>query len=160
MIASYQRVCIALVLLTSNAFADDMADSMGNEFQTLRVSVQTPNPCWSIRIRGVYSTDEELLVVSKLAPPAAEEACIEMVGQAEDEVSLTAPLYRVKHLILGRSWDTRRDSSGWGPEADYVYIKSDKELSRLLKSARRMPETGANTRDGHAEINQPTTLAR
>ncbi|MFZ0257567.1 MAG: hypothetical protein WAN46_18430 [Gammaproteobacteria bacterium] len=160
MISSHQRVFFTTALLAAGAVADEMTASTGSELQTLRVSVQTPSPCWAIEIEAVYSTDQELLVVSKLAPPASEETCIQMVGQAEDEISLTAPLYRIKHLILGRTWDTRRDSSGWGPEAEYVYLKSNEELSPMLKNARRMPETGEEARDGHAEVDQPMTLSR
>lgn len=160
MISSHQRIFFATVLLACGAVADEMTVSTESEFQTLRVSVQTPSPCWAIEIEAVYSTDQELLVVSKLAPPSAEESCIQMVGQAEDEISLKAPLSRVKHLILGRTWDTRRDSSGWGPEADYVYPKSNEELSSMLTDARRMPETGEKARDGHAEVAQPTMLSR
>lgn len=157
--ASYRTIYLAAVLLVASAFGDEVLISAEEEFQTLRVSVQTPNPCWTIKINGVYSTDDELLVVSKLAPPATEEICIQMVGQVEDEISLTAPPCRITHLILGRTWDERRDSSGWGPEADYVYLKSDAELSRMLKSARPMPEADRNATDDRAEVERQTTLS-
>lgn len=156
----YQQVGIAAMLLTASAAADDMTTSVGSEFQTLRVSVQAPNPCWTIEIKTVYSTDEELLVVSELMPPAQEQNCIQIVGQVEDEVSLQAPTYRVKHFILGRSWDTRRDSSGWGPEADYVYLRNDEELSRMLKGARPMLQVGEHAKDEDTGAGQQTTLAR
>lgn len=159
-IASYQSVCAAAVLLAAGAVADELTSSTASEPQTLRVSVQTPNPCWTIKIKKVYRTANELLVVSRLAPPAARETCIQMVGQVEDEVSLKAPPYRVKHLILGRTWDTRRDSSGWGPEADYVYLRSDAELARMLKGAQPVPGAGAQAKGARNGAHQQTTLSR
>ena len=160
MISAHQRVCFAGVLLVTACFADEVSTPAVSEYQMLRVSVQTPNPCWTIEIKDVYSTNEELLVVSRLAPPVAEETCVQMVGQVEDEVSLKAPPYRVKHLILGRSWDTRRDASGWGPEADYVYLRSNAELSQMLKGARPVRETHRDATGGHAGADQQTTLSR
>lgn len=159
-ISSHQSVCFAAVLLATGVFADEMTSSTASELQILRVSVQTPNPCWTINIKAVYSTGQELLVVSKLAPPAAEKTCIEMVGQVEDEVSLEVPPYRVKHLILGRTWDTRRDSSGWGPEADYVYLRSEAELARMLKGAQPVLQAGTHAKGGRNEADQQTTLSR
>jgi hypothetical protein len=160
MISPHQRLCFLALLLAAVALAEETRLPTGSELQTLRVSVQTPNPCWTIQIKGVYSTKQELLVVSKLAPPAAEGTCIQMVGQVEDEISLKAPPYRIKHLILGRSWDTRRDSSGWGPEADYVYLRSDAELARMLKGALPVPKTAKHATDGRADADQRTTLSR
>ena len=124
-------------MLGASAIGDEV-HSVASEVQTVRVSLQTPNPCWEIRIASVYATDQELLVVSELQPPGANEACIQTVGQAEDEVSLQAPAVRVKHLVLGRTWDARRHSSGWGPDADYLYPKNEQELAQLLKNARRI----------------------
>lgn len=151
MILSHQGVWLAWALLAANVSAAELSSATGSELQTLRVSVQTPNPCWTIKIDKVYSTDHELLVVSRLAPPVAGESCIQMVAQVEDEVSVEAPPRRVKHLILGRTWDARQDSSGWGPEADYVYLHSDGELSRMLKGAQPMFARHAQAADGPEE---------
>lgn len=167
MISLNSRICLAGLLLAVGAVADDVTTPSEDESerQTVRVSVQAPNPCWTITIESVYSTDQALLVVSQLAPPPGGQNCVQMVGQIEDEVSLVAPPYRVKHLILGRTWDTLRDASGWGPEADYVYLKGDQELSRLLEGARplaveAMGEGTAEEGEGSGEPSLETMLSQ
>ncbi|MGF1612368.1 MAG: hypothetical protein ACFCVA_00260 [Gammaproteobacteria bacterium] len=165
MISLNSRICLGGLLLAVAVVADDVTTPSEDESerQTVRVSVQAPNPCWTIKIKSVYSTDQALLVVSQLVPPPGGQNCVQMVGQVEDEVSLMAPPYRVKHLILGRTWDTLRDASGWGPEADYVYLKGGQELSRLLEDARPMAAetTGEDTaKEGSWEPSLETMLSQ
>jgi hypothetical protein len=114
------------------------SDNMGTQQQVLRVSVQTPNPCWDIEITAVYALRQELLVVSELQEPAQGEACIQVVGQAEDEIALEIPPLRVKHVIIGRTWDQQKDAAGWGPAVHYVYLTSKKELEGMIVDAQRL----------------------
>lgn len=132
---------LLLALLPSIVAAvtdDGDSDNMEAQQQVLRVSVQTPNPCWEIEITAVYALAQELLVVSELHRPEEGEVCIEVMAHAEDEITVETPPLRVKHLIIGRTWDRQKDAWGWGPAARYVYLSSKKELEGIIADAQRL----------------------
>lgn len=113
--------------------AQDPPTSAG---QTLEVMVTVPNPCWSLRIRSVYRSAGELLVVSDLTPPSPDMMCAQVISQARDQVELALPppLPPIRHLVLGRTWrgDLLQD------QPPIIFFDSETQLQDHLAGAERL----------------------
>lgn len=111
-------------------------DPPGSSEQVLEVAVTVPDPCWSLRIRAVYRTAAELLVVSDLSPPPPDLMCAQVITQARDrvELALPHPLPPIRHLVLGRTW-----RGELGPDRPPVtFLDSEARLQTRLAGAERL----------------------
>lgn len=114
--------------------------------RTLRVAVEVPNPCWSIRITEVYRLDGELLAVSRLTPPAPDRMCAQVIATVGHRVTLPLPDEPVRHLVLGRQWN-------WGrAPPDYAFPAGQSALEQRLEGAELVHVVGEN--EGQQEISR------
>lgn len=115
----------------------------------LRVAVEAPNPCWKLRITGVFRRGDELLAVSELTPPEPGRMCAQVITTLVHRVTLRLPDDPVTHLVLGRDWD-------WGePRAGYEFLSGRPELRERLSGAERLHVVGpgeGSTGDGPGTV--------
>lgn len=116
--------------------------------RTLRVSVQAPNPCWSIGIESVYRHEGELLVVSRLHAPEPGQMCAQVISTVSHRVTLPLPDDPVTYLVLGRQWS-------WGDLPPGYELLPDREaLAQRLEGAELLHRVGPGEgeRDSHGAV--------
>lgn len=90
---------IALILLAGCGTSPDWSE------RTVRVALEAPNPCWSIRITEIYQDEEGVLAVSRLTPPEPGRMCAQVITTVSHQVTLPLPDGPVTHLVVGRDWN-------------------------------------------------------
>lgn len=114
---------IALILLAGCGTSPDWSE------RTVRVALEAPNPCWSIRIGAIYRGDDGLLAVSRLEPPEPGRMCAQVLTTVSHQVTLPLPEGPVTHLVVGRDWN-------WGEAPPgYEFIGGRGELEDRLAGA-------------------------
>jgi len=112
-----------------------IAGSLGNEAATfgpdsknVRISIDTPNSAWRVKIEKIYRTPtDELLVLARLRE--AGDVAAQVVTTVADSAKIPADLdLPVQYYVLGKTWD-------WGESDRYQFIASLSELSDSLENA-------------------------
>lgn len=104
--------------------------------RTVRVALEAPNPCWSIRITELYRGEEGVLAVSQLQPPEPGRMCAQVITTVSHQFTMSLPEGPVTHLILGREWQ-------WGePPARYEFIAGRAALEERLAGAELVRRIG------------------
>lgn len=114
---------IGIVLLAGCSASPEWSE------RTVRVALDAPNPCWSIRISAIYRDGDGLLALSRLDPPESGRMCAQVITTVSHQVSAPLPAGPVTHLVLGRGWDWDRDPPG------YEFVGSSRELDERLAGA-------------------------
>lgn len=104
--------------------------------RTVRVALEAPNPCWSIRITALYRGEEGVLAVSRLQPPEPGRMCAQVITTVSHQVKVALPEGPLTHLVLGREWNWGEAPSG------YEFIASRSELESRLAGAELLHRIG------------------
>ena len=99
--------------------------AQAKETKAVSISIEVPDPGWSVHITGLYKKGGDLLVISQAKHNGNAAAMV--ISQAKSTVMTDAVHAELpkKHYLLGRTWN-------WGE--GYTAI-SEKERDLLIKDA-------------------------
>lgn len=121
---------IGLILLAGCSASPDWSE------RTVRVALEAPNPCWSIRIDAIYRSGDGLLAVSRLKAPEPGQMCAQVITTVSHQVTVPLPEGPVTHLVLGRDWQ-------WGEApAGYEFVAGSSALAERLADAELLRRIG------------------
>ena len=111
---------------TSTVFAQDAKPG------ELQVTVTVPDSAWKLAIEGVYQTDKEVIVISKVSR-AGDAIGLQVITTLSQKVLVAVPDLPVKRYVLGKTWGWENQDKG------IEFIKDRKKLDELLKGAKKVP---------------------
>ncbi len=113
---------ISALTLTNSLLAADEVQKV-----PLSVSIEVPNPTWSVNIQKAYTKAGKLLIVCSMNQKPGEG--IMVISKANDSIQLPAALAKLSKQILvtGKTWN-------WS-NGGYTAV-TDKELERVLEGAK------------------------
>lgn len=121
---------IGLILLSGCSASPDWPE------RTVRVALEAPNPCWSIRIGALYRGEGGVLAVSRLKSPDPGQMCAQVITTVSHQVTVPLPEGPVTHLVVGRGWN-------WGEAPPgYEMIDSEADLDQRLAGAELLRRIG------------------
>lgn len=92
--------------------------------RAIQVTLTVPSSAEKIQIQEVYQTNKELWVLSQVKGGGIGLA---VISTTKDQVSVAAPNLPVKHFVLGKRWNWKKE--------DYTYLKSRAQFDKMVKAA-------------------------
>ena len=104
-------------------------NAQGNA-RTISVVLQVPDTAWKVTITEVRRVGDELWVVAQLTR-AQGMLGAQMITEAADTVTVTAPAGPVKYFVLGKTWR-------WNNDEPYTFAASAAEIPAAFAAAPKL----------------------
>lgn len=121
-------VLLSVVSLSSYAQNPDKAEQYAEK--EITISLEAPNPCYSIRIKSIYTTLDETFVLAVIKPDSAD-ACIQIIAAISDTVKVNNAAEKVTFYIIGKTWD-------WGNKDNFVLIDNENIFLKAVEGAEKI----------------------
>ncbi|MFH1440989.1 MAG: hypothetical protein ABIH18_02970 [Candidatus Omnitrophota bacterium] len=118
---------ILLYPLSLNAQPPDK--STQSTTQKITVSLDVPSSGYSIKIKDVYETPKETLVLAVIQPPDPKMMVLTMIDTIRDSVYVEKITGKIKVFITGKNWN-------WDNTGGYIFINNQNEFYNETKNAK------------------------
>lgn len=95
--------------------------------QTSSLSIETPNPSWSLAPVSAFQVGNEIWCLYQLT--AKEGMFAQVISQANAEMKFSAPELPIKNFVLGKTWS-------WKSDPNVIFIDSMNDLGDQFTDAK------------------------
>ncbi|MGF1582289.1 MAG: hypothetical protein ACFCD0_23440 [Gemmataceae bacterium] len=117
-------LALGVVMVSLNCNVGVFADEP--KLQKISITLTVPSSAESIRIAKVYQTKNELWVLSKVQRRGGFGLTV--ISKTQDSVKVKAPKLPVKHFVLGKTWNWKKEK--------YTYLKKEAQFQKLVEKAK------------------------
>ena len=114
---------ITLIMITLILVSSVSAQEAG---KLISVSLNAPNPGYSIRIQSVYQSCRTIFIHAHILQPDPDMSYAAVITTIKDSVRVPEDTDIFKIYITGKDWN-------WSDQGDYIFIENKQEFEKITK---------------------------
>ncbi len=114
---------IAIIMITLILFSSVSAQEAG---KLITVSLNAPNPGYSIRIQSAYRSCRTTFIHAHILQPNPEMRYAAVITNIKDSVRVPEDTDIFRIYITGKDWN-------WSDQSDYIFIEDKQEFEEITK---------------------------
>ena len=113
-----------LLFITALMVTSSPLLAKADEGRKITIHLTVPSTAYQVKIREVYQTPKELWVLSKVSGGGIGAT---VITKRQDSVTIKAPDLPVKHFVLGKTWNWKKEN--------YRYLRNKKVFEKMVVKA-------------------------